>query len=67
MGQGGEQDVRFVYCACAVAAMLGDFSGIDQPAAARFIRSCLSYDGAFAQAPELEAHGGYVGGRMGCC
>jgi geranylgeranyl transferase type-1 subunit beta len=47
-----------VYCACAVAAMLGDFSGIDRPAAARFIRSCLSYDGAFAQAPELEAHGG---------
>lgn len=58
--QGGERDVRFVYCACAVAAMLNDWRGIDRAAAVRFVRSCLSYDGAFAQAPGLEAHGGYT-------
>lgn len=55
---GGESDMRLVYCAAAVSRLLNDWSGIDKDRCARFIRSSLSYEGAFAQYPGSEAHGG---------
>eukprot|EP00051_Salpingoeca_urceolata_P029783 m.491004 g.491004 ORF g.491004 m.491004 type:complete len:361 (-) comp28992_c0_seq1:123-1205(-) len=54
--QGGESDMRFVYCACCVAFMLDDWSGIDTAALQRFIVSSLAYDGGIGQAPGLEPH-----------
>ena len=41
MAEGSEQDMRFVYCACAIAYILDDWSGIDLLAMKRFIHSCL--------------------------
>lgn len=50
--------VRFVFCACAVAAILDDWSGVDKDSATDFILKSLSYEGAFGQRPFLESHGG---------
>lgn len=55
---GGECDMRLVYCAVAISTMLNDWSGVDKDRCAQFIRSSLSYEGAFAQCPGAEAHGG---------
>ncbi|KUG00986.1 Geranylgeranyl transferase type-1 subunit beta [Phytophthora nicotianae] len=38
---GSEEDMRFVYCACAISYILEDWSGIDLTAMVRFINSCL--------------------------
>eukprot|EP00762_Andalucia_godoyi_P004639 ANDGO_03539.mRNA.1 Geranylgeranyl transferase type-1 subunit beta len=57
-GPGSETDVRFVYCACAIADMLGDWRFVNVDAAVGFLRRCHRYDGGFAQAPDLESHGG---------
>lgn len=55
---GGESDMRLVYCAVAVSQLLNDWSGIDKEKCAKFIKESLSYEGAFAQCPGAEAHGG---------
>lgn len=55
---GGESDMRLVYCAVAVSRLLNDWSGIDKDKCAQFIKNSLSYEGAFAQCPGAEAHGG---------
>lgn len=55
---GGESDMRLVYCAVAVSQLLNDWSGIDKDKCAKFIKDSLSYEGAFAQCPGAEAHGG---------
>lgn len=55
---GSEDDMRFVYCACVVSFVLDDWSGVDVKKTVRFIKESLSYEGAFAQAPGSEAHGG---------
>ena len=55
---GGETDMRFMYCACCVAHLLGDWSGVDVPRARAFILGSRTYEGAFAQGPGLEAHAG---------
>lgn len=55
---GGETDMRLVYCAVAVSEILDDWSGIDKDRCASYIKSSLSYEGAFAQCPGAEAHGG---------
>lgn len=55
---GGESDMRLVYCAVAVSQLLDDWSGIDKDKCAKFIKDSLSYEGAFAQCPGAEAHGG---------
>lgn len=55
---GGESDMRIVYCATAVSRLLNDWSGIDRDKCAAFIKSSLSHEGAFAQYPGAEAHGG---------
>lgn len=55
-----EQDPRFIYCACAVSTVLGDWSGIDTEAATRYIVSTSNIDGGLAQAPFNESHGGHL-------
>lgn len=40
-----EADMRFLFCACAISALLGDWSGVDKDAAVKYIQSCQSYDG----------------------
>lgn len=55
---GGECDMRLVYCAVAVSSLLDDWSGLDKEKCAKFIKDSLSYEGAFAQCPGAEAHGG---------
>lgn len=53
-----ENDLRFVYCACVVAFILNDWSGIDQDLLTNFILQCRTYEYAFGQIPGAEAHGG---------
>ncbi|KAJ2005020.1 geranylgeranyl transferase type-1 subunit beta [Coemansia thaxteri] len=55
-----ERDPRFVYCACAISAILGDWSGVDRDAAVAYIVSCSNPDGGMTQAPFHESHGGHV-------
>lgn len=56
--QGGENDMRFLYCAAAVCSMLNDWSGMDQELAMNYVVTSIGYDGGIGQGPELEAHGG---------
>lgn len=50
--------MRFVYCACAISALLGDWSGINVSKTLSFITQCQRYDGGFALVPDGEGHGG---------
>ncbi len=58
--EGGENDMRFVFCAAAISRMLEDTECIamDVDLACRYILNSLSYDGGFGQGPSQEAHGG---------
>jgi len=56
--EGGENDMRFLYCASAICSILDDWSGIDTDAAVNYIKSSISYEGGIGQGPNLEAHGG---------
>lgn len=55
---GSENDLRFLYCACAISYILGDWSAVDKDKAVEFIKSTRSFDGAMSLAPGLEGHGG---------
>ena len=55
---GSEEDVRFVYGACVVCELLGDWSGLDTARAAAFLAKCQRYDGGFGECPHAEGHGG---------
>ncbi|KAG1658743.1 Geranylgeranyl transferase type-1 subunit beta [Nymphon striatum] len=57
---GGENDMRFLYCACCISYILQDWSGINIPRAVQYISLSQSYEGGFGQGPGLEAHGGSV-------
>ena len=37
---GGEKDARFLFCACAISAILNDWSGVDVDHAAAFLMRC---------------------------
>ncbi|XP_017774658.1 PREDICTED: geranylgeranyl transferase type-1 subunit beta [Nicrophorus vespilloides] len=56
--KGTENDMRFVYCAACICYILNDWSGMDVEKAVDYILKSISYDGAIAQGPELESHGG---------
>ncbi|CAH0473800.1 unnamed protein product [Peronospora belbahrii] len=58
VNMGFEEDMRFVYCACAISYILDDWSGIDLTAMVRFINSCLNYDGGIGLNAGAESHGG---------
>ena len=47
----GECDVRFLYCACAVSALLDDWSGVNKKAAVQYILSCVTYEGGTSLVP----------------
>lgn len=53
-----ERDVRFSYAAFAVSYMLGDWNIMDRDLAIAYMLRCQHYEGAFAQEPGLESHGG---------
>lgn len=53
-----EDDVRFIFCACAVSYMLNDWSGVDKVKATKFLLASQSYEGGFGQRPGMESHGG---------
>jgi geranylgeranyl transferase type-1 subunit beta len=53
-----ESDMRFLYCACSISAMLGDWSGFDVERSIGFIRASQSYDGGIGLWPGCEGHGG---------
>lgn len=53
-----EKDVRFSYCAFAIAYMLHDWSMMDKQAAIQYLLRCQHYESAFAQEPGLESHAG---------
>ncbi|KAF5360902.1 hypothetical protein D9756_004953 [Leucocoprinus leucothites] len=53
----GENDLRTLYCAFAISAMLDDWSGVDVERAKAFIASCRTYEGGYGQAPFCEAQG----------
>jgi len=55
---GGESDIRFIFCACAISSMLQNFSGLDIPRLTDYIVSSQGYDGGIAQGPLQESHGG---------
>ena len=55
---GSENDLRFVYCACAISQILNDWTGVDMDAAVKYIQSCRTWDGAISLIPGQESHGG---------
>lgn len=55
---GGETDMRFVYCACSICTILGDWSGVQREKMVEYILESQTYEGGFAQGPGMEAHGG---------
>lgn len=55
---GGEADLRCVYCAFAISSMLNDWSGVNLEHALDYIRRCEAYEGGYGQQPAGEALGG---------
>ncbi|KAL1946071.1 hypothetical protein VTO73DRAFT_15198 [Trametes versicolor] len=55
---GGESDLRMLYCAFVISSMLDDWSGIDIDRAVAYVRNCYSYEGGYGQTPNGEALGG---------
>lgn len=60
---GGERDMRFLFCAAAVVAMLRGgavppSSGIDVERATRYVLESRGFDGGFGLGPGQESHGG---------
>ncbi|KAG6852461.1 hypothetical protein C0991_011763 [Blastosporella zonata] len=53
-----ETDLRSLYCAFAICAMLDDWSAVNTDRAIAYIASCRTYEGGYGQAPFCEAHGG---------
>ncbi len=53
-----EDDMRFVYCACAISDILGDWSGVDKDLTVKFITDCQAFDGAIGIRRGAEGHGG---------
>ncbi|EDQ91280.1 uncharacterized protein MONBRDRAFT_15046 [Monosiga brevicollis MX1] len=55
---GGEEDMRFLYCACTVATMIKGLDHVDAASATAFVQRCITHEGGIAQEPGLEAHAG---------
>lgn len=57
--QGGEADMRFLFCAASITQMLGgDWSEFDTSKACEFVAASQSYDGGLGLRPGSEGHGG---------
>jgi len=55
---GNEADMRFVFCACAISYMLGDWSCVNKDLVVSYVKSCITYEGGVSLAPDAEAQGG---------
>ncbi|OQS03558.1 geranylgeranyl transferase [Thraustotheca clavata] len=55
---GTEEDLRFVFCACAISYMLNDWSGVDRDGVVRYVNACATYEGGLGMNPGHEAQGG---------
>mmetsp|Transcript_18687 Transcript_18687/g.45836 ORF Transcript_18687/g.45836 Transcript_18687/m.45836 type:complete len:239 (-) Transcript_18687:292-1008(-) len=53
-----EDDMRFMYCACVISAMLGDWSGVNKDAAVKYIVESQAFDGGIGLRIGAEGHGG---------
>jgi prenyltransferase beta subunit len=51
LSESGEADVRFLYCACAISAILQDWSAVDCDRAVEYILQCITYEGGIAVMP----------------
>nr|BAN21117.1 protein farnesyltransferase beta subunit [Riptortus pedestris] len=60
MHNGGEIDMRSVYCAISVAKLTNVFSDELFKGSAEWIVRCQTYEGGFSGTPGMEAHGGYT-------
>ncbi|BFZ06949.1 hypothetical protein BsWGS_09989 [Bradybaena similaris] len=60
MHDGGEVDIRGVYCALSVARLTNILTKELLEGVSDFIIRCQTYEGGFAGYPGLEAHGGYT-------
>ena len=54
----GESDCRFIYCAYAVAFMLGGVGSLNLASTQKYIRGCAGFDGGISLLQGLESHGG---------
>ena len=46
--------MRFVYCACAVSALLDDWSGVNRDSCLQYILACVTYEGGLSLVPGAE-------------
>ncbi|GAB5355442.1 hypothetical protein AAMO2058_000205900 [Amorphochlora amoebiformis] len=53
-----EDDMRFMYCACAISDMLGDWSGVNKEKATQYIIDAQAFDGGIGLRVGAEGHGG---------
>uniref|UniRef100_A0A915LAL1 Protein farnesyltransferase subunit beta n=1 Tax=Romanomermis culicivorax TaxID=13658 RepID=A0A915LAL1_ROMCU len=61
MHDGGETDIRGVYCALSVCRLLNlKFKSEKITSIDRWISECQTYEGGFGATPSCEAHGGYT-------
>lgn len=60
MHEGGECDVRAVYCALSIASLLGILDSTLAKDTELFLANCQRFEGGFGGAPDMEAHGGYA-------
>lgn len=56
--EGNEHDMRFVYCAAAICAMLDDWGTVNKKKMAEYILQSIRYDYGVSQHFEMESHGG---------
>ncbi|CAK5280367.1 unnamed protein product [Mycena citricolor] len=54
----GDCDLRNLYCAFGICALLKSWSSINVERAVAYIASCRTYEGGYGQTPGAEAHGG---------
>eukprot|EP00088_Acartia_fossae_P012319 TRINITY_DN16351_c0_g1_i1.p1 TRINITY_DN16351_c0_g1~~TRINITY_DN16351_c0_g1_i1.p1 ORF type:complete len:427 (-),score=81.42 TRINITY_DN16351_c0_g1_i1:412-1659(-) len=60
MHEGGEIDIRGVYCALSVANMLNIYTSELFHRTDEWLLRCQTYEGGFGGTPGMEAHGGYT-------
>ncbi len=56
--EGIECDARFLYCACAISALLNDWNGVDKAKATAYVLNSQDYQGAIGMTPKQEGHAG---------
>jgi len=60
MHEGGEIDIRGVYCALSVASLLNIYTSELFHRTDEWLLRCQTYEGGFGGTPGMEAHGGYT-------